>query len=78
MARKSAASVPATPDDYQAQSDADTLMRAEEIRGDKGRHTAAHKHVRRRFHAAARAMTKGKPKGSRYRAESVVSRKDMT
>jgi hypothetical protein len=75
MARKIATAVPS--DDYQAQSDADTLMRAEEIRGDKGRHDAAHRHVKRRFHAAARAMTKDKKKGERYRAERVVSRKDM-
>jgi hypothetical protein len=76
MARKSDAS--AVPmDDYQAQSDADTLMRAEEIRGDKKRHEAARHHVKKRFHAAARAMTGGKAKGARYRAENVVSRKDM-
>ncbi len=59
-------------DDYRAKSDADTLMRAEEIKGDKSRHEAAHKHVKRQFHAAARAMTgirKGK-KPTRFTARA--------
>lgn len=46
--------------DYQAKSDADTLTRAEEIKGDKERHGKAQKHLRRRFHSVARAMTGGK------------------
>lgn len=63
-------------DDYRAQSDADTLMRAEEIKGDKARHEKAQGHVRRRFHQAARAM-KPKGKGARFLAKNVVRRKDM-
>ncbi len=49
-------------DDYRAKSDADALMRAEEIKGDKGRHAAAQTHVRKQFHTAARAMAKSTAK----------------
>lgn len=36
---------PMTDNDYQAQSDSDTLMRAHEIKSDKPRHKAAIKHT---------------------------------
>lgn len=43
-------------DDYAAQDDARTLVRAEEIRGDKQRHAKAHKHLKRQHEATRRAM----------------------
>lgn len=43
-------------DDYAAQDDAQTLVRAEEIRGDKQRHSKAHKHLKRQHEATRRAM----------------------
>lgn len=43
---KSKPAMPMMPDDYQAESDANTLMRAEEVKGDKKRHTAAKKHAK--------------------------------
>lgn len=59
-------------DDYEAKDAAHTLMRAEEIRGNKDLHERAQKHVRKQFHAAARAMTSGK-KGSRFTARAKLS-----
>ena len=67
---------PTTSDhDYEAQDAANALMRAEEIRGDKDLHARAQKHVKRKFHAAARAMTAGKPKGkaSRFTARAKLA-----
>lgn len=43
-------------DDYAAQDDARTLVRAEEIRGDKRRHAKAHKHLKRQHEATRRAI----------------------
>lgn len=34
-------------DNYQAESDCHTLMRAEEVKGDKKRHAAAKKHAKK-------------------------------
>lgn len=56
-------------DDYRAQSDADTLTRAEEIKGDKDRHGNAQAHLKKRFHHTARAMTGGK-KTNRFTAKA--------
>ena len=58
-------------DDWQAQHDADTLMKAEEIRSQPERHEKAHKHVKKKFHIAARAMTAGKKgKPNRFTARA--------
>jgi hypothetical protein len=60
-------------DDYRGRDDAETLTRAEEIRGDRKRHNAAKKHLARKAKAVTAAADKS---GARYRAENVVSRKD--
>lgn len=60
-------------DDDRGRDDAETLMRAEEIRGDKGRHSRAKKHLANKAKSVMAAADKS---GLRYRAENVVSRKD--
>lgn len=59
MAKSTAVSQPMQDndaDDYQAQDDARTLIRAEEVRGDKQRHGKAHKHLKKQHEAIKRAM----------------------
>lgn len=46
-------------DDWRAQGDAETLMRAEEIKGDKGRHGAALAHMKKKHKELGRALGKG-------------------
>lgn len=60
-------------DDYQGRSDAETLTRAEEIRSDKNRHTAAKKHLAAKAKSVMAAADKS---GVRYHAHNVVSRKE--
>lgn len=60
-------------DDYQGQSDAEMLTRAEEIRSDKGRHARAKKHLAAKAKSVMAAADKS---GVRYHAHNVVSRKD--
>lgn len=48
-------------DDYQAQDDARTLTRAEEVRAEPKRHKAAQKHLRRQHRAIKAALKGGNP-----------------
>lgn len=58
--------------DWQTHSDADALMRAEEVRADKARHSAAQAHLRKKAQHIARTLTPKKAKVSRRkRLESV-------
>lgn len=63
----------AEKDNWQARDDAETLMRAEEVRADRSRHGQAKKHLAKKAKAAASAADKS---GLRWRAENVVRRKD--
>lgn len=64
MARAIAAPAAKTEQDYQAESDFHSLQRAEEIRGDKGRHGRAMSHGRKQMSAMQRVMKTAPPAGS--------------
>ena len=51
--------------DWQAHSDAEALMRAEEVKGDRGRHSAAQKHLRTKAKTVARALGGASGRGAR-------------
>lgn len=72
--RKSEAATAPSPmgdHDWQAHSDAEALMRAEEVKGDRGRHSAAQKHLRTKAKTVARALGGSKRKSRKARLESV-------
>ena len=56
-------------EDYEARNDADTLIRAGEIRRDGKRHKRAQHHVRKKFGAAADALAP-RGKASRFTARA--------
>ena len=57
--------------DWQAHSDADALMRAEEVKGDRSRHSAAQKHLRTKAKTVARALGGAQKRSRRDRLENV-------
>lgn len=66
-------------DDYQAQSDADTLGRAEEIKGDTKRHGKAVEHLAKRAitaHAAHKSARKELEKKTKKRLSDTFNKKD--
>lgn len=62
-------------DDYQAQDDARTLMRSEEIKSDKGRHKAAQGHAAKIAQQAANIIAKPSIKPTAKPAARPTSRK---
>ena len=56
-----------TADDkkWRAQSDAETLSRAEEIKGDRTRHSAARQHAAKEMQRMAKVASKPAPKVTR-------------
>lgn len=68
------ATAPAPMDDYQAEDDARTLVRAQEVQGDRGRHSKAKKHLKKTAKNALAAA--GSAPSHRYDREAVVRRKD--
>lgn len=63
---------PADMEDWRAHSDAEALMRAEEVRADRARHTKAQMHLRKKAKEVARAIKPtAKAKSRRARLENV-------
>ena len=74
MAKKRKSDVPqpaGMDEDWRAKDDADALMRAEEVKGDRSRHSAAQKHLRTKAKTVARALGGSKRKSRKARLESV-------
>ena len=70
--RKSDVPQPAVMDeDWRAHSDADALMRAEEVKGDRSRHSAAQKHLRTKAKHISRTLGGAKKRSRRERLENV-------
>jgi hypothetical protein len=57
-------------DDWRAASDAEALMRAEEVKADSARHAKAQAHLRQKHAQMERAMTSRKPGAAKKRLKN--------